>query len=217
MTGDDDLRRRLRDVDPARPGGPTASQQSPTAHDILERAMQTADRHHTSTTGTTSPAGTDEAAASRRRRPLLVAGLAAAAAAVVGGGLALSGVIGGDDGSPSRATTLELTAAGGDTMSSCIVFDVAVLAQMPTALSGTVTSVDGTTVTVEVDRWYRGGPADVVTVTSDQRSVSLDGVELVAGERYLLTAAEDGVVNSCGYSGPASPELESAFSQAFGG
>jgi hypothetical protein len=102
-------------------------------------------------------------------------------------------------------------------MQSCIVFDVAVLADMPVALAGTVSSVAGTTATIEVERWYRGGPADVVTVTSDQRGVALDGVELVAGQDYLVTATGDGVVNGCGYSGPATPELEAAFDQAFGG
>jgi hypothetical protein len=216
VTGDDELRRRLRDVDPARPGGPTSSQPGPTAHDILERAMRTAEQHPTSTTtpGPEYPAGLLPGG---RGRPLLVAGLAAAAVAVVGGGLALSGVLGSADGTPSPAPTLALTAAPGDAASSCAVFDVGILAAMPTALSGTVTAVDGTTVTVEVDRWYRGGPADVVTVSSDQRGAALDGVELVAGEDYLITAGEDGVVSSCGYSGAATPELRSAFDQAFGG
>ena len=46
--------------------------------------------------------------------------------------------------------------------------------------------------------------------------MALDGVELVAGEEYLLTAT-DGVVNGCGFSGPSTPELEAAFDEAFGG
>ncbi len=34
------------------------------------------------------------------------------------------------------------------------------------------------------------------------------------GERYLVTAT-DGTVNGCGFSGPATPELERAFEEAF--
>jgi hypothetical protein len=41
-------------------------------------------------------------------------------------------------------------------------------------------------------------------------------VEVVDGQRYLLTAT-DGTVNGCGFIGPASPELEHAFAQAFAG
>ncbi len=215
MDADDDLRRRLHDADPLRGNGSGVPRQSPRAHEILERAMRIADQHDPSTT--TVPEPLPDADDPRRRGgrwPALVA-VAAAAVVAVGAGAALSGVL-TDDETGSPASTLALTAAPADAMSSCMMFDVAVLSGMQTALAGTVTSVDGTTATVDVERWYRGGPADVVTVTSDQRGVALDGVELVAGEEYLLTAT-DGVVNGCGFSGPATPELEAAFDEAFGG
>jgi hypothetical protein len=35
------------------------------------------------------------------------------------------------------------------------------------------------------------------------------------GEQYLITAT-DGNVNYCGFSGPSTPELRSAFEEAFG-
>ncbi len=88
---------------------------------------------------------------------------------------------------------------------------------MPVALAGTVTEVQPEQVTVDVDRWYRGGDADVVTIAVQSgNSVALDGVDFRQGERYLITAT-DGTVNGCGFSGPATPDLEQAFDQAFGG
>lgn len=211
MTGDDDLRRRLRGVDPARPGGPTDPQQSPSAHEILERAMRTADLHDSST-----PVDDETSPRPGRRRWLAMAGVAATAVVAIGGGLALTGVLGGGDETAIGPTTLALTAAPGDPSASCLVFDVATLAQAPTALAGTVVSVADGTATLDVDRWYRGGDADRVTVSTAGQSAALDGTELVAGGEYLITAA-DGVVSSCGYSGPASAELESAYDEAFGG
>jgi hypothetical protein len=41
------------------------------------------------------------------------------------------------------------------------------------------------------------------------------GVEFADGQTYLVTAT-DGTVNGCGYSGLATPELQSAFDSAFG-
>jgi hypothetical protein len=217
MSGDQTLRRRLRDVDPARPGGPMSSQQSPSAQDLRERAMRIADRHDSTTTDPARTAAAHDDPGRAPRRPWLVAGAAAAVAAVaVGGGLALSGALGSQD-TPAPASTLALTAAPSDVAGSCLAFDVGVLAGMPTALAGTVTAVEDGTASVEVERWYRGGDADVVTVSAGEERVALDGLELVAGEEYLITASQDGTVNGCGFSGPATPELRAAFDQAFGG
>lgn len=207
MTGDDDLRRRLHDGDPARAAGPLDPHQSRTAHEILERAMATADLHDA-----TTPLP-DRAPRPGRRR-LLAVGVAAAAVVAVGAGLALSGVLGGDD-APAESSTLALTAAPGDALGSCAMFSVDTLAAQPVALAGTVTAVSGEVATLDVSRWYAGGDADLVTVTSTQ-GAALDGVDLAVGADYLLTAT-DGVVSGCGYSGPASPELAASFDEAFGG
>jgi hypothetical protein len=100
---------------------------------------------------------------------------------------------------------------------SCVQFDVQFLREMPVALAGTVTALHPGQVTLDVDRWYRGGSADRVTIAVQvNNSAALDGVDFREGERYLLTAT-DGTVNGCGFSGPASAELESAFTEAFGG
>ena len=158
----------------------------------------------------------DELAGRRRRPWLLVAAAAAVLVAAVVGGLVFFG--GGN--APVQQedpTTLALSLPPSDVAGSCIVFDVQFLAQMPVAFGGTVTAVDPGQVTVDVDRWYRGGDADVVTIAvPDQNSVALDGVDFRAGERYLITAT-DGTVNTCGFSGPATPDLEQAFDEAFGG
>ena len=50
----------------------------------------------------------------------------------------------------------------------------------------------------------------------ENNSAALDGVDFRTGERYLLSAT-DGTVLGCGLSGLATPDLERAFAEAFGG
>ena len=70
-------------------------------------------------------------------------------------------------------------------------------------------------VTLEVDRWYKGGDADVVRLANyDVSTVSLDGFTFEEGNRYLVTAT-DGTVNFCGYSVPWNQERADAFEVAF--
>ena len=178
--------------------------------------MQTTD---TPTTDPQTAPAADAAPPSRWRRTGLVAAAAAVAAVAIGVAVSGGDPAGDGPGSSDAPTTLALTVQGGDAVSSsCMMFDVAVLRGMSPALAGTVTSIDGGTVTLDVDRWYRGGDADRVTVSQPgaQTSAALDGVAFEEGKRYLLTAAQ-GVVNGCGYSGPATPELEKAYAEAFGG
>jgi len=86
---------------------------------------------------------------------------------------------------------------------------------MQVAFSGTATEVGGDSVTLDVDRWYKGGDAAVVWLAHyNPDAVSLDGFEFVRGERYLITATED-TVNFCRYSGPWSQNLADAFQEAF--
>jgi len=215
MTGisDDDLRARLSRLDPAPAGVPVDPVTSPRAQELVERAMSTP----VQTPDSTSP---DELAARRRRPLLLVAAAAAALVALVGGFFAF-GSLGGDDGSggpeAQQPTQLELSLPPADVATSCIMFDVAFLAEMPVALAGTVTAVEPGQVSLDVDRWYRGGTADQVTIAvQENNSAALDGVDFRTGERYLLTAT-NGTVNGCGFSGPADPQLESAYDEAFAG
>jgi hypothetical protein len=102
-------------------------------------------------------------------------------------------------------------------MSSCIQYSVDFLAQMPVAFSGTAETVEDGTVRLEVDRWYRGGTADVVELENPTGPMtSIDGIELVAGSRYLVTASEDGTVNGCGYTAEWSEPMARDFATAFG-
>lgn len=210
MTGDDDLRARLAAIDPARPDGALGDLPDVSPAVLQERLMEILDR----------PAASPQprAPGGRNRTRLLAA--AAAVLVVVAAGVA--GIIAATGGDPAprtpAATTVALRAPSSDAANSCIRFDVELLRNMPVAFAGTATSVTTHTATLRVDRWYRGGSADRVTVSvpDAQTSVELDGVEFVDGQRYLLTAT-DGVVNGCGFSGPATRQLEDAFAQAFGG
>lgn len=203
----DDLRARLARIDPAG-AGPVDPVTSPRAQELLERTMQTLEP---------LPVVRELTRAPRWRRPALVA---AAAVAAVGIGLTAT-QLGSEDSPAVKAPTtvaLAVPGGGGVTMGSCIRFDVAILRDMPVALAGTVVAQDAESVTLKVDRWYKGGTADQVRIATPAgtTSVALDGVDFEKGRRYLLTAT-NGTVNSCGYSGPATPELEKSFAEAFGG
>ena len=214
MTADDtELRARLARLDPAGPGTAVEPVDGPRVASELERVMQT----DLTTEDLTRPD-----APARSRRPWLMGAAAAAVAAVAVTAAFLVG--GGDDGGSATVpdkpkTTLALNApagAGGATLQSCVMFDVNFLREMPVAFGGTVTDVQPDKVTVDVDHWYKGGTADVVTVAvQDGSTVALDGVEFTKGQKYLITAT-DGNVNTCGFSGPATPELTKSFEEAFG-
>ena len=208
MTGDDDLRARLGAIDPQRPDRDPGGASVPSEAEIRERVLETIDR-----------AGVTPDSPIRRNQPWF---LAAAAAVVLVAAVGVGGWWAGSPDDPAvrpvPAAPLALSVAPGGVMTSCIPFDVAMLAAMPVAFAATATAVDGDSVTLDVDRWYAGGSAESVTigVPAGQTSAALDGVDFAQGERYLLTAT-DGTVNGCGYSGPATPELAKAFAEAFPG
>ena len=208
MTDDDvELRARLARTDPLLRVG-AAELPSRSAHEIRERVMQTIDE-------STSDA-TPDITNARSRRPAL---LAAAAVLALVAGIGAFAVLSRDDAKPAAKTTMALTAPdAGGAIGMCMAFDVEGLRPMPVAFAGTVSAVAGDTITLDVDRWYKGGSADLVTVTQpgNATAVALDGVEFTQGTRYLVTATE-GVVNGCGFSGPAAAELEQAFAEAFPG
>ena len=142
-------------------------------------------------------------------------GIAAAAALVlaVGGAIALTG--GGTD-PVASGPALELTAGGEDFTAMCIMFSVEELARMEVAFEGTVTSVEGETVTLEVDEWFKGGDAGQVVLHAPAGMEALiAGFPFEVGSQYLITAF-DGNVNYCGFSGPSTPEFRAAYEQAYG-
>ena len=209
---DEDLRQALARIDPSAAGHPVEPVGGPRARVLLEAVMSTpVDELRDSDSGPAAPVP------ARKRWALA----AAAGLAVVAGAAGVT-FLGGDDDPPQApdraATTLALSLPDPTVMASCLMFDEAVLAQMPLAFAGTVTAVEGAQVSLDVDRWFRApqGEADTVELRTvgGSSSVALDGVEFTQGKRFLVTAT-DSTVNGCGFSGPATPELEGSFERAF--
>ena len=193
----DELLRRMRASDPAQ----TASGGESWGPDLAEAAMSTTPAASTTRTRRWTPA------------------LAAAAALTVIGGITYAALDEGDQpGDAPRPTVTTLAMPDGRTpsMTSCIPFEVRLLRDMPVAFSGTATTVGGSSITLDVDRWYKGGSADVVELANyEPGTVSSDGFEFTQGDRYLITAS-GGTVNFCGFSGRWSQRLADAFAEAFG-
>jgi hypothetical protein len=217
----DELREQLGRLDPMHSGVPVESSTTPSSHTRLEQIMNSPlIEQEPSNARSTHPGGPSPHINSdrdtRRRRTLMIIGGAAAAAAIALGSVAI--IRGGDDvGELADGPPLELSLGAGDTLASCIPFDVALLASMTPAFAATATSIDDGTVTLAVDRWYTGGDAATVTLQAPSGMQALiDGFDFEVGQQYLITAAE-GNVNFCGFSGVATPELSSAFETAFGG
>lgn len=195
----DELRERLARVDPMRAEATYAATTPP--RELMERIMNT-------------PVIEDSrpVAEPRRRRTWAFAAVAAMVLAVASG-LAFSG----GSGLPSAAgPPLELDAGGDDALASCIAFSAEELERVAEiAFAGTVTEVDGPTVTLTVDKWYRGGDAETVVLNAPLGMEALiGGVPFEVGGEFLVSA-QAGNVNYCGFSGPATPEYTSAFEAAF--
>ncbi|HEX4977089.1 MAG TPA: hypothetical protein VFV40_04410 [Nocardioides sp.] len=197
----DDLRERLRAADPVA----AATTDPSRIRTLAEAAMSTT----LDDTGTTTPAGGRRTGTGLR--------LLAAAAALAAIGTAALLALGPDDEPLAAPETLELALPAGDVMSSCVQYSVEILADMPVAFAGTATDVGDGAVRLEVDRWYRGGSADVVELENPTGPMtSIDGVEFAAGSRYLVTASQDGTVNGCGYTTVWTEPMAQDFATAFG-
>lgn len=190
---DDDLRNRLAASNPSPPSEPVDPITSDRARALMENIM----------TSTTSKPRVEP------RRYRLVGAVAAALVVVIGGAALLGGP--GTAGEP-----LVLAGPGGDPTAMCLQFDVETLRGMTPAFGGTVVELTDSVATLEVDRWFASGDAEIVEIEYTPGFEALIGTPtLEMGQRYLITAT-DGVVNGCGYSGLATPEYEAAFEQAFG-
>ena len=167
---------------------------------------------------TLEPVPTTDRSRRTPRRLAVAGGAALATAAAVTTGVL---VWGGGAPSPDQPTTLDLALSDQAATASCIQFSEEVLADMPVAFAGTVRTVGDDEVVLDVDRWFTGGDADRVRLDvpggiGPEAAALWYGVDFQQGERYLVTAT-NGNVNSCGYTGPATPDLESAFERAFAG
>lgn len=198
----DQLRQRLARLDPMHPGVGTEPLTTESSRNLLEEIM--------STPVTEQPPAVPEP---KPRRWLVGVAAAAALVIAVGGAIASSG--NGED-PVASGPPLELTATGDDPMAMCIMFSVEELAKMPVAFEGTVTAVEGETITLDVDEWFKGGDAGHVVLHAPAGMEALiAGFPFEVGGQYLITAF-DGNVNYCGFSGPSTPELRTAYEQAFG-
>jgi hypothetical protein len=119
----------------------------------------------------------------------------------------------------------------GTTQGSCVEqFSVDALASRSWAFDGTITEVvpakdleSGapedivTSVTFRVDRWYKGGSGDTVTVKTYNIpgvQASNEGPDPSVGAR-ILASGEDDYIWGCGFSKPFSEENAGLFAQAF--
>lgn len=201
----DNLRRMVGRLDPAGPDVSTEPVTSESSLTLLENIMST-------------PTSTSESHTAPRRPRLLIGGVAAAAVALAATAAFVVTRDDGDSNDVAAGPPLELSLGeSGPSMQSCIMFDVSILAGMSPAFQGTVTAIDGETVTLTVERWFTGGDAAEVVLDAPGGLVALTGgIDFVEGTSYLVTAS-DGVVNYCGYTGEATPDLVAAFEQAFPG
>ena len=68
-----------------------------------------------------------------------------------------------------------------------------------------MSSVEGDTVHLDVDHWFKGGDAGQVVLNAPQGMEALiASIPFEVGRQYLITAY-DGNVNYCGFSGPSTP------------
>ncbi len=126
------------------------------------------------------------------------------------------GVLSDDDDQTTNAPVV-LSIGEGEASASCLPFDVEALAAMTRAFAGTVTDIGADTITVRVDNWYTGGDASTVELrTVGDAQALLGGFPLEVGAQYLLSASDD-ALSYCGYSGPATSELQGSYDAAFGG
>jgi hypothetical protein len=108
-------------------------------------------------------------------------------------------------------------AGGGAAM--CIRFDLEMLAQQGFAFDGTVTAIDGESVTFDVGTWNRGSgdPSVTLTQVGQGDGVVMEGilVDFKVGSRYLVSGT-DGVVTGCGYSQAWDASAAADWASAFG-
>lgn len=165
----------------------------------------------TDTTATTDSPSTGAAP----RRWIWLAAAAVAIVAMAAGAV----LVGGDDDDDAPVASgppLELSLGASDTMASCVPTSAEFLADMPVAFAGTATEVGDAQVTLTVDEWYAGGDAGTVVLDAPAGMEALiDGFTFEEGTHYLVSATE-GRVNFCGFSGPATAELQAIYDEAFG-
>ena len=150
----------------------------------------------------------------RSRRPLaLTAALVAVVAAAVITAVTLAAP-------RERAMPLVLDGGAGSAGASCMRLDdfaVDALRKADVVLEGTVISADDpgspdARLIVRAERFFRGGPAEVVELRRPPFEGDFGAVR--AGDSLLVTAS-DGRMLGCGLTAPSSPELRAYYDAAF--
>lgn len=225
---DDQLRDRIGRLDPLAHSGPGGASiepiASPEARSLLETVMNTPMPDEHPTTEAHAADHTDDrivtGGPSGSRRWAMLAGAAAAVAVLAVGAIAMTG---GDEpevadptiAQPDESGVLELSSGVDDAMASCLRVDATVIAQNTIAFKGTVTAVDADVVRLTVDDAYAGVDEQAVTLIAPEGMEALTGsVAWEVGAQYLVSAW-DGTVNYCGQTGPATPELQAIYDEAF--
>lgn len=233
MNEPDELRDAIARLDPAREV-PTEPITTPDSRAFLEDIMNTT---LTPRPDSERPPAERGSSPDRSRRSWwLGAGAAAAVAAIAVAGVAVTGGFdrdadepdvavepttdvvddGGGNGGDGEPLVLSL-GEGQDAMASCMAPSAEALAPVPLAFAGVATEVDGEAVRLDVTEWYVGGEAASVELTAPAGLEALiGGIDFQVGETYLVSAF-DGIVNYCGFSGPATPELQQMYDAAFPG
>lgn len=209
---DDELLHRLQASDPAASLPPADPDRvARLLEDVMSTELTTENRE----TGT------------RDRSPLTW--LVAAAAAVIIAGIGIFAVmqlnddsatpIAVDSPAASDPSVTVLSAPDAAAYSAkCMVPSPEIIAEQTVAFDGTVTSVDGGTVTLTPTTWYAGDPTDTVEVQAPSADMQqlLSAVSFEQGGRYLVSAT-DGQVTLCGFSAAYSDDLAAIYTQAFAG
>ncbi len=223
---DDELRALLRSADPV--GSLPPADPAALAHlleDIMSADLEVRPIEPDEGTRATGTHG-------RNRLTWLVA--AAATAMIAGvGGFAIAGLSGDDSPPPQasdrRTSSTNTTAAGGPLAGvtteltaktpagRCAVATPELLALYDQAFQGTVTAVDGDTVTLQATDVFNGEVGETVQVsapTADMQAL-VAAVSFQVGGTYLVSAFEGSVSTCPGFSGPASGNVQQLYAEAF--
>jgi hypothetical protein len=173
--------------------------------------------------GTSAIGEAPDSRAPRRRLAMAIGGVAAALLAVVGA-VALTGGDGDDDvEAASPSTTVEQTPidpAGGTSMMCAEIYSLETLAARTVAFDGTLESVDGDTMTFEVNEWFNGGEGDTASIDGASTIGSFtsigDTIELEPGTR-MLVAGDEQFAWSCGFTQPHDPAVADEWRGVFSG
>lgn len=199
---DDELRARLRGIDPMPDSVPISTVSGRSARELMEQIMQN------------EPSPTTQSPPRNAWWRTPIAAVAAVAALAV---LGVGGVVAFNTNADTDPTVMALEGGGAeDAMASCMRIDATSLGMFPVAFAGTAIAMEDGVATLEVTEWFRGGDADQVTIEAPPAQPALiGGVDIEVGGDYLITA-DNNTVSSCNFSAETSPELEALYREAFG-